>query len=217
MVDAREKASTRARKKGPKHERVREILRRRIQEGVYPPGSRLPSESELPKLLKVGNQTIRHALNDLVREEMQDLLAQPHLSSDDQQRLQTHFEAIRDLEVNMSCQLSDGEIMAMQTISQAAEDNGNRIVVAEMMMDLIAFAFACDLNTTATLQIGTGNDSTRYTVNGDLQNTFHRISHRIDSDRGWQPNNSRTASPCPSRSSPRPEGARTSCCPSCER
>ncbi len=37
-------------------------------------------------------------------------------------------------------------------------------------------------NRVATLQIGTGNDQTRYYVNGQLQNTFHRISHRIDSD-----------------------------------
>jgi hypothetical protein len=89
---------------------------------------------------------------------------------------------IRDIEINMSCQLTDSEVMALQDISGAAEDNGNRIAVAEMMMDLIAMAFSCDANRVATLQIGTGNDGTRYTVNGQLQNTFHRISHRIDSD-----------------------------------
>lgn len=124
----------------------------------------------------------RTSVNDLVRQEMQDLLGQTNLSTDDRQRLETHFEAIRDLEVNMSCQLADGEVMAMETISQAAEDNANRIAVAEMHMNLIAFAFACNLNRTATLQIGTGNDSTRYYVDGTLQNTFHRISHRIDGD-----------------------------------
>ena len=124
----------------------------------------------------------RRSVNDLVREEMQDLMGKPDLSSDDRQRLETHFEAIRDLEINISCTLAEGEVMAMETISQAAEDNSNRQAVAEMHMDLIALAFACDLNRTATLQIGTGNDATRYYVNGELQNTFHRISHRVDSD-----------------------------------
>jgi hypothetical protein len=124
----------------------------------------------------------RRSVNDLVRDEMQDLLARPYLSAADRQRLQTHFEAIRDLEVRMSCQLTDGEVAAMQTIAQASADNSNRITVAKMMMDLIALAFACDANRVATLQIGTGNDGTRYYVDGQLQNTFHRISHRIDSD-----------------------------------
>lgn len=124
----------------------------------------------------------RSSVNDLVRGEMQDLMGNANLSTDDRQRLTTHFEAIRDLEVNMACQLGDGQVMAMQTISQSAADNNNRIVVAEMLMDLVAFAFACDLNRTATLQIGTGNDQTRYYINGELQNTFHRISHRIDDD-----------------------------------
>ena len=124
----------------------------------------------------------RKSVNDLVRDEMRDLLGKSYLSASDKQRLQTHFDVIRDIEINMSCQLTDSEVMALQDISGAAEDNGNRIAVAEMMMDLIAMAFSCDANRVATLQIGTGNDGTRYTVNGQLQNTFHRISHRIDSD-----------------------------------
>lgn len=126
--------------------------------------------------------TRRMSVNDLVRDEMQDLLAKPYLGSEDRRRLNNHFEAIRDMELTMACTLTDGEIAAMETIADAAADNGNRLVVAEMLMDLVAFAFACDLNRTATLQIGTGNDGTRYYVNGELQNTFHRISHRIDGD-----------------------------------
>jgi DNA-binding LacI/PurR family transcriptional regulator len=51
-----------------KHQRVRELLRAQLAEGRYPPGSRLPTETELPKLLKAGKQTIVRALNDLVRD-----------------------------------------------------------------------------------------------------------------------------------------------------
>lgn len=124
----------------------------------------------------------RRSVNDLVRGEMQDLMGKAALSTNDKQRLQTHFEAIRDIEVTMACNLTDGESMAMETIAEAAAENGNRITVAKMMMDLIALAFACGVTRTATLQIGTGNDGTRYYVDGVLQNTFHRISHRIDAD-----------------------------------
>ncbi len=124
----------------------------------------------------------RKSVNDLVRDEMQDLLAKPDLSAADKQRLQTHFDAIRDLEVGMGCVLGDSEVQAIETISQASEANENRVAVAEFLIDLAALAFACDATRTATLQVGTGNDQTRYYVNGVLQNTYHRISHRIDSD-----------------------------------
>jgi DNA-binding LacI/PurR family transcriptional regulator len=51
-----------------KHHRIRELLRVQLAEGRYPPGSRLPAETELPRILKAGKQTIVRALNDLVRE-----------------------------------------------------------------------------------------------------------------------------------------------------
>ncbi|HUH05865.1 MAG TPA: DUF1552 domain-containing protein [Kofleriaceae bacterium] len=124
----------------------------------------------------------RTSVNDLVRDEMQELLGASYLSGADRERLETHFAAIRDLEIGMGCLLPDNEVAAIETIGAVAELNENRVAVAEMMMDLIALAFACDATRTATLQIGTGNDQTRYVVDGQLQNTYHRISHRIDSD-----------------------------------
>jgi hypothetical protein len=124
----------------------------------------------------------RTSVNDLVRGEMQDLMSRSYLSSADKLRLQTHFDSIRDFEVRMCNSLDTAVVDRMEDMSQSFEQNDNRIVVAELQMDLIALAFACDVNRTATLQIGTGNDQTRYYVDGVLQNTFHRISHRIDSD-----------------------------------
>ena len=128
--------------------------------------------------------TRRRSVNDLVRTEMQDLLAKPNLSASDRQRLDMHFQAIRDLEVGMACTLPQDRVMSMQAIGAAFEANDNRTKVADFMCELAALAFACDATRTGTLQIGTGNDGTRYYVNGVLQNTFHRISHRIDSDGG---------------------------------
>ncbi|HLL25581.1 MAG TPA: DUF1552 domain-containing protein, partial [Kofleriaceae bacterium] len=126
--------------------------------------------------------TRRKSVNDLVRGEMQELLASPDLTKTDRARLDMHFSAIRDLEVGMSATLPDDKVMSMQAIGAAFEANNNRIKVADFMCELAALAFACDLTRTGSLQIGTGNDQTRYTVDGVLQNTFHRISHRVDSD-----------------------------------
>ena len=126
--------------------------------------------------------TRRKSVNDLVRIEMQELLGNPQLSTTDRTRLDMHFNAIRDLEIGMACTLPDDRVMAMSTIQTSFETNANRVKVAEFMLELAALAFACDATRTGTLQVGEGNDQTRYTVDGVLQNTFHRISHRIDSD-----------------------------------
>lgn len=61
-------APRRATRRSPKYERVREALRRQIADGHYPPGSRLPPETELPRQLHAGKQTIVRALNELARE-----------------------------------------------------------------------------------------------------------------------------------------------------
>jgi Protein of unknown function (DUF1552) len=124
----------------------------------------------------------RKSVNDLVRTELSELLANPDLSASDRKRLDNHFQAIRDIEVGMLCQLPDSEIQTMQDLNTVYEDNENRIAVADLLLELAALAFTCDATRTGTLQIGTGNDQTRYTVMGTLQNTYHRISHRIDSD-----------------------------------
>lgn len=50
------------------YEQVRERLREQIMSGVYPPGSRLPTEVELPKMFRVGRHSVLRALSDLVRE-----------------------------------------------------------------------------------------------------------------------------------------------------
>jgi len=126
--------------------------------------------------------TRRRSVNDLVRGEMQDLLGSSKLSTADRTRLDMHFQSIRDLEVGMACTLAADKVTSMEQVKTVFEANENRVKVADMMCELAALAFACDATRTGTLQIGMGNDSTRYTVDGVLQNTFHRISHRIDSD-----------------------------------
>ncbi|HSN99781.1 MAG TPA: DUF1552 domain-containing protein [Candidatus Nanopelagicales bacterium] len=124
----------------------------------------------------------RRSVNDLVREQMTALLARNDLSKVDRDKLDLHFQSIRDLEVALACSLPPEEVAAMEAISADVGQNDNIEVVTRMQMDIIALAMACGATRAATLQIGDGNDSTEYTINGVRQKSFHKISHRIDSD-----------------------------------
>lgn len=124
----------------------------------------------------------RKSVNDLVRSQMQSLLSRNDLGSNDKKRLDMHFQAIRDLEISLTCKLTPEEVAAMEMMSPDAQLNDNIEVVARMQMDIIALAMACGTTRAATLQIGDGNDSTQYTIDGVKQKSYHRISHRIDGD-----------------------------------
>lgn len=124
----------------------------------------------------------RKSVNDLVRSQMQTLLSRSDLGSNDKKRLDMHFQAIRDLEISLTCKLAPEEVAAMEMMSPDAQLNDNIETVARMQMDIIALAMACGTTRAATLQIGDGNDSTEYTIDGVKQKSYHRISHRIDSD-----------------------------------
>lgn len=81
-----------------------------------------------------------------------------------------------------SCLLSDDEAQAIASASGQGTLNDNRIQFAKWHMDLLALAFAYDYARAATLQIGDGNDSTEFTVEGQRLPSFHFVSHRIYSD-----------------------------------
>jgi hypothetical protein len=124
----------------------------------------------------------RKSVNDLVRDEMQSLLARNDLSKADRERLDLHFTSIRDLENSIICGLSDGDVANLEAMSANA-DNGDFIEdVCKLHMDVLALAMACEATRSATLQIGSGNDGTQYFIDGVKQKSFHKISHRIDSD-----------------------------------
>ena len=124
----------------------------------------------------------RASVNDLVRGEMTALMSRTDLSTADRDRLQLHFDAIRDLEVTMSCTLPEMEVAEMEAIQDQVGNSDNLITVAQMQMDIMALALACGAVRTGTLQIGDGNDSTEYTIFGQKQYSYHWISHRIQGD-----------------------------------
>lgn len=123
----------------------------------------------------------RQSINDMILDQINTLQRHPHLSASDRQKLELHFDSIREFEI-LAASLSADEEQAMATLSGLGTLNDNRITVARMHMDLIALAFSANYAKAATLQIGDGNDGTQYTVNGTKLPSFHWISHRIYAD-----------------------------------
>ena len=142
----------------------------------------------------------RKSVNDLVREELKSLIASPKASAADKQRLQQHFDAIRDVENNMmdmgndmatiGCTLDGVDTSAYQALSSWKYNSTNPASggienIVELHMGMVALAFACDFNRTGTLQWGDGTDGTVYQTpaNKTLGNwKFHHVSHRLMDD-----------------------------------
>jgi len=128
--------------------------------------------------------TRRKSVNDLVRAQLQSLLADKSLSAEDRRRLDLHTSAIRDVEVKLACTVPEMRQRELDGINPV--DGKNYETVTKMHMDLVALSFACDYSRVATLQLGAGNDGTQFAIpgyrNGQLLPRFHQISHRIFSD-----------------------------------
>jgi hypothetical protein len=109
----------------------------------------------------------RKSVNDLVRSELRELTSLQQLSAKDKQRLTQHLDAVRDMELSMTCELPSAQLPGIQALT-SPEANDVRPEVTRAFMDLAAWAFNCRLNHVATLQVGPGNDGTQYTINGLL-------------------------------------------------
>jgi hypothetical protein len=125
----------------------------------------------------------RKSVNDLVREQMDALLASPRLSSADLQRLDLHRSAIRDLENTLACNLTaDQEAMLEGGAAGYDSDDGDQVLAAvRAHMDVAVLAVACGYTRSVAIQLGNGNDgSTRFSDpdTGSLMENYHYISHR---------------------------------------
>ncbi|MCA9706243.1 MAG: DUF1552 domain-containing protein [Myxococcales bacterium] len=125
----------------------------------------------------------RKSVNDLVRDQMEALLSNPALSSQDVQRLELHRAAIRDLEDTLACNFTAEEEMALEGLGANYDsDIGDEVLAAARAhMDVAVLAVACGYTRSVAVQVGAGNDShTRYTDQdtGQLMENYHFISHR---------------------------------------
>ncbi len=151
--------------------------------GLLDPGTGEPTEVADQLALR------RNSVNDLIRDQINDLKGKSQLSLADRERLDLHFTTIRDMEVTMqemgaACSdagINKSALDAMNS-GNAFRQNGQIEEVAKLQMELVALTFACNANRVATLQVGDGTDGTRYTINGQVVERFHWISHRVESD-----------------------------------
>lgn len=157
---------------------------------VSPSGTPTPGSDEAKRLLLES----RKSIHDLVRDDLQALMGNSRMSSADRQRLQQHFDSIRDMEITMDgmgddmvqrCAWGGVEISKLQALETFKYKSDGMIEeIVRLHMSLVALAFACNYNRTATLQWGDGTDSTVYPVpsNAPLGWNLNFICHRAQSD-----------------------------------
>lgn len=148
----------------------------------------------------------RKSVLDTVRTEISELQNLTAVSAEDKQRLQLHYEAFREIEIDFietgdqigemngdnpaiatSCSLGSIDVQGIEAFSGGITMNqsGNMIEdVVRLHGEVTALAFACNYNRVGVLQWGDGTDGTRYAgLNaGAVDWPFHQVSHRVQDD-----------------------------------
>src|SRR5204862_7632170 len=112
----------------------------------------------------------RKSVNDLVRGELNSLMNNTALSSDDKQRLKLHFDSIRDMEgtmgnTGMMCTTSGLDTTTLNTYKSNIswkQDGGMAETDARLHMQLVALAYACKYNRVDALEWGDRADGNKY-------------------------------------------------------
>lgn len=159
--------------------------------GLASPGGGMTPDAEATARLL---DESRNSIHDLVREDLTALMNHPRLSAADKQRLQQHFEAIRDVEVTMGemadrCTLQGLDLDRLESYQTYKYDPSTTTEeTLRLHMSLVALAFACNYRRTATIQWGDGYDGTIYDVPSNAgRYRFSWICHRNQSDGGSGP------------------------------
>jgi hypothetical protein len=166
-------------------------LYRKLVGIVTPSGTPTPGAAQAQQLLLES----RKSIHDLVRDDLRALMGSSRMSMADRQRLQQHFDAIREIETTMDgmgddmvqgCAWGGVEVSKLEALETFEFRTDGMIEdIVRLQMSLVALAFACNYNRTATLQWGDGTDGTKYPVpsNETLGGwPFNHICHRAPSD-----------------------------------
>ncbi len=143
-------------------------------------------DSTLPPDVQERLRTRQQSVNDLVRSQMQRLLNRPQLSSADRDRLQLHFDSVRELELSLACRLSEDDERNLEDLAPGfnSSDGDQVLETARLHMDVAALAIACGHTRAVAIQVGNGNDGdTRYRnlASGSPMERYHYLSHRRQS------------------------------------
>jgi Protein of unknown function (DUF1552) len=148
--------------------------------GVVGTGASTSSADAQAQVLRANRSA---SINDILRPQMQALLARTDLSQSDRDRLNQHFTAIRDIEVQMTTTptstitIPDADVSTMKTIDPKPYDQSTRDTSVKLFMELMAFSAAADYSRVAVLKIGDRIDDHVYTYSGQSAK-FHDVSHR---------------------------------------
>lgn len=127
----------------------------------------------------------RQSVLDLVGEQMADLKRGP-LSADDKAKLDAHFTAIREIEMTMGSTgiacldpaLQMRAAMYEDMPARTLEMEANYPTVAELQIDIMALALACDFTRVATLQFDRGAAGPTFRWDGmNHEYNHHKLSH----------------------------------------
>lgn len=127
--------------------------------------------------------TRNQSVNDLVRGQLKSFLARTDLSARDRERLDLHLTSVRDLEAQLTCNLSEDQESALEGLGtiHSSSDGDKVFAAARAHLDVAALAVACGFTRSVALQIGNGNDSLiryRSLTDGSLMENYHYVSHR---------------------------------------
>lgn len=145
--------------------------------GVVGNGTTSTSASTQAEVLRAARSK---SINDLLRPQIQALLARPDLSQSDLDRLNQHLTAIRDIEVKMTTTtitVPDADVATMKQLDAKPYDQASHETAIKLHMELMAFAAATDYTRVAVLKIGDREDDHVYTINGQSFK-YHEASHR---------------------------------------
>jgi hypothetical protein len=145
---------------------------KRVFEGFSPPAT-TPDEDAAKALLLQ-----RKSVLDAVASEFNALT--PRLSAEDRQTLDAHLTLVRDVERRLSIGLGD---CAKPELPPALNPVNELDMpqIAELELDLLALAFACDLTRVASFQVSTALNRIRYPWVESL-GEGHNLSHTGVSD-----------------------------------
>ncbi len=148
----------------------------------------------------------RKSVLDTVRTEISELQNLTSVSAEDKQRLQLHYDAFREIELDMidtgdqmgemagddpvlaaGCTMGSLDTTGIDTFKSGVRfsQQGNMIEdIVRLHGEVTALAFACNYNRVGVLQWGDGTDGTKYAglASGSVNWPFHQVSHRVESD-----------------------------------
>jgi hypothetical protein len=133
----------------------------------------------------------RKSVNDLVRDQLVALRSDPRLSKSDRDRLQSHTDAIRDVERTLTCVVPptlEGAVSAYQQAYATDADWSKGYSIAKfgaIAAELASLAIVCGATRSLLINVGQPQDDISYRdVAGTGDYDFHSISHRqtVDDD-----------------------------------